>query len=144
MSYSYKYQDVMDEIITIVIVAAAIIFKVVGKKLGSAGENEVFPPVPVDSDMRNYPETETDTATAEEEFKEPFFRTKPVVDEVVIEEAERALPVQPVHKPMAPAKPVEVKAQTPILEEEQPKQKERIDPKKLIVYSEIMKPKYME
>ena len=145
MSYSDKYQDVMDEIITIVIVAAAIIFKVVSKKLGSAGSgDEVFPTIPVDPDMRNYPETETDMATAEEEFKDPFFRTKPVVDEVVIEEAERALPVQPVHKPMAPAKPVEVKAQTPILEEEQPKQKERIDPKKLIVYSEIMKPKYME
>ena len=61
MSYSDKYQDVMDEIITIVIVAVAIIFKVVGKKLGSAGENEVFPPVPVDPDMRNYQETETDT-----------------------------------------------------------------------------------
>ena len=37
-----------------------------------------------------------------------------------------------------------VKVQTPILEEEQPKQKEKIDLKKLIVYSEIMKPKYME
>ena len=134
----------MDGIITIVIIAAVIIFKVVGKNLGSAGSDEVFPPLPVDPDMRNYPETETDTATAEEEFKDPFFRTKPVVDEVVIEEAERALPVQPVHKPMAPAKPVEVKVQTPILEEEQPKQKEKIDPKKLIVYSEIMKPKYME
>jgi len=33
---------------------------------------------------------------------------------------------------------------TPILQEEEPEQKERIDPKKLIVYSEIMKPKYLE
>jgi hypothetical protein len=32
----------------------------------------------------------------------------------------------------------------PILQEEEPEQKERIDPKKLIVYSEIMKPKYLE
>ena len=37
-----------------------------------------------------------------------------------------------------------VKVQTPILEEEQPKKKEKIDPKKLVVYSEIMKPKYNE
>ena len=118
----------MDELITIVIIAAAIIFKVVGKKLGSSGGDEVFPTIPVDPDMKKYLDDDDDT----------------VVDEVVIEEAERALPVQPVHKPVAPAKPVEVKAKTPILEEEQPKEKEKIDPKKLIIYSEIMKPKYME
>ena len=67
-----------------------------------------------------------------------------------LEEAERALPVQPMvqkpvdRKPVAPSTPADVKVQTPILEEEQPKQKEKIDKKKLIVYSEIMKPKYME
>lgn len=134
MSYSDKYQDVMDEIITIVIVAAAIIFKVVGKKIGSAGSgDEVFPTIPVEPDMMNVSDAEDDV----EDIQDPFFRPSPVVDEVVIEEVERVLPVTPV-------KPVEVKAQTPILEEEQPKQKERIDPKKLIVYSEIMKPKYME
>ena len=33
---------------------------------------------------------------------------------------------------------------SPVLEEEQPVKKEKIDPKKLIVYSEIMKPKYLE
>ena len=134
----------MDELITLVIIAAAIIFKVVGKKLGSSGGDEVFPTIPVDPDMKKYLDDDDDIVNAEEEFHDPYFRQMPVIDEEVIEEAERALPVQPVHKPMAPAKPVEVKVQTPILEEEQPKQKERIDPKKLIVYSEIMKPKYME
>ena len=125
----------MDELITIVIIAAAVIFKVVGKKLGSAGDDEVFPTIPVDPDMKKYLDEDDDT----------------VVDEVVIEEAERALPVKPVvQKPVAqtkkvvPEKPVEVKPQTPILEEEQPKQREKIDKKKLIIYSEIMKPKYME
>lgn len=134
----------MDELITLVIIAAAIIFKVVGKKLGSSGGDEVFPTIPVDPDMKKYLDDEDDMVDDETEFHDPFFRSKPVVDEVVIEEAERALPVQPVHKPVAPAKPVEVKVQTPILEEEQPKQKEKIDKKKLIIYSEIMKPKYME
>ena len=134
----------MDELITLVIIAAAIIFKVVGKKLGSSGGDEVFPTIPVDPDMKKYLDDEDDMVDDETEFHDPFFRSKPVVDEVVIEEAERALPVQPVRKPMAPAKPVEVKVQTPILEEEQPKQKEKIDKKKLIIYSEIMKPKYME
>ena len=136
----------MDELITLVIIAAAIIFKVVGKKLGSSGGDEVFPTIPVDPDMKKYLDDDDDMVDDETEFHDPFFRSKPVVDEVVIEEAERALPVQPVQsvQPVAPAKPVEVKVQTPILEEEQPKQKEKIDKKKLIIYSEIMKPKYME
>lgn len=139
----------MDGIITIVIIAAAIIFKVVGKKLGSAGSDEVFPPLPVDPDMRNFPDHVGGLQDAEDLVDEEL------VDEVVIEEVERALPVKPAKpmapaklvipvKPVTPAKTVEVKDQTPILEEEQPKQKEKIDKKKLIVYSEIMKPKYME
>lgn len=127
----------MDGIITIVIVAAAIIFKVVGKKLGSAGSDEVFPTLPVDPDMRNFPDHRGGLQDAEDLVDEEL------VDEVVIEEVERALPVKPA-KPVTPVKTVEVKDQTPILEEEQPKQKEKIDKKKLIVYSEIMKPKYME
>ena len=136
----------MDELITIVIVAAAIIFKVVGKKLGSAGSDEVFPTLPVDPDMMNIPDAESES----EDVQEPFFEPRPVyvepaADEMVVEEAERALPAKPaVQKPAAPVKPAQVKIQTPILEEEQPKQKERIDPKKLIIYSEIMKPKYKE
>ena len=136
----------MDELITIVIVAAAIIFKVVGKKLGSAGSDEVFPTLPVDPDMMNIPDAESES----EDVQEPFFMPRPVyvepvVDEMVVEEAERALPAKPaVQKPAAPVKPAQVKIQTPILEEEQPKQREKIDPKKLIIYSEIMKPKYKE
>ena len=126
----------MDELITIVIVAAAIIFKVVGKKIGSAGGDEVFPTIPVDPDMMKEPEFEEDADV----FQDPFFKPKPVVDEMVVEEAEPAIPVQL----KAPVKPVAAKVETPILEEEQPKQKEKIDKKKLIVYSEIMKPKYME
>ena len=40
-------------------------------------------------------------------------------------------------------KPV-VKVSEPIVNDQQQKEKEKIDPKKLIIYSEIMKPKYME
>ena len=124
----------MDELITIVIIAAVVIFKVVGKKLGSAGGDEVFPTIPVDPDLKMGLEDE------DEMLHDPFFRDEPVIDEMVIEEAERVVPV----KTETPVKPVEVKVQTPILEEEQPKQKEKIDKKKLIIYSEIMKPKYTE
>ena len=136
----------MDELITIVIIAAAIIFKVVGKKLGSAGSDEVFPALPVDPDMMNIPDAESES----EDVQEPFFMPRPVyvepaADEMVVEEVERALPVKSdVQEPAVPVQPARVKIQTPILEEEQPEQKEKIDPKKLIIYSEIMKPKYKE
>ena len=116
----------MDEIITIVIVAAAIIFKVVSKKLGSATGDEVFPTIPVDPDMMK----EMDTLEEQLKRQKQFYTTETVpVDEMVVEEAEPVLSVKP---------------DSPILVEEQPKQREKIDPKKLVVYSEIMKPKYME
>ena len=115
----------MDEIITIVIVAAAIIFKVVSKKIGSAGGDEVFPTIPVEPEQMSHHDDSDDI----EEVQEPFFNARPVVDEMVVEEAEPVLPV---------------KQDSPILIEEQPNEKEKIDLKKLIVYSEIMKPKYEE
>ena len=121
----------MDEIITIVIVVAAIAFKLVSKKLGSAGGDEVFPTIPVASDEQEHLD---------------------VADEIVIDEAEPALPVSPfvqksiIRKTDDSVKPAKVKVETPILEEEQLEEKERekVDPKKLVIYSEIMKPKYME
>ena len=124
----------MNEIITIVIIAAAIIFKIVGKKLDSAGGDEVFPTIPVDPDMKMDSDIMGDPGC---------------VDELVIEEAEPVLPVtpvakEPIVKSVKSVAPVEVKSGRPILEEEQPKQKEKINLKKLIVYSEIMKPKYNE
>ena len=123
----------MDGIITIVIIAAAIIFKVVGKKFESPSGDEVFPHIPVDPDEFDV----LDVGQRSTENDAQVSQSKPVVDEVVVEEAERALPAQPVR-----LDPVNV--QKPILEEEQPKQKEKIDVKKLIVYSEIMKPKFDE
>ena len=112
----------MDGIITIVVIAAAIIFKLVEKKLKGAVGDEVFPTISIDPDL----------------IKDQDYDEKPV-DEMVIEEAPRVLPPKPVK-----AEPSVKKDPAPILVEEEPKQKEKIDPKKLIVYSEIMKPKYME
>ena len=107
----------MDGLITVLIIAAAIIFKVVGKNLKSAAGDEVFPHVPFEPE---------DVPSVEEE--KPLF-----------EEAQRALPAKPVQ-----TKPSVRKPEVPILVEEEPQEKEKIDPKKLVVYSEIMKPKYLE
>lgn len=137
MSYCFKNQDFMDGIITILIIAAAIIFKVVGKKMDSAPGEEVFPQFPFNPEPAvetSSEDEEAEDTVAEEGEEEPFFKPEIVTDELVIEEAKAALPVQPsVQKPVAP-----------ILVEEEPAPKEKIDPKKLIIYSEIMKPKYNE
>jgi hypothetical protein len=107
----------MDGLITVLIIAAAIIFKVVGKNLKSAAGDEVFPHVPFEPE---------DVPSVEEE--KPLF-----------EEAQIALPAKPVQ-----TKPSVRKPEVPILVEEEPQEKEKIDPKKLVIYSEIMKPKYLE
>lgn len=127
----------MDGIITILIIAAAIIFKVASQKKDPVPGEEVFPPFPFNPEPvveTSSEDEEAEDTAAEEGEEEPFFKPETVTDELVIEEAKAALPVQPsVQKPVAP-----------ILVEEEPAPKEKIDPKKLIIYSEIMKPKYNE
>lgn len=124
----------MDGIITIVVIAIAIIFKVVEKKLKNSGGDEVLPTIPVPDGMDNmeqkpmtYDRTFFERIVVEEGLAEETSAEDTVVDEMVIEEA-----------------PSVSTPSSPILIEEEAKQKEKIDTKKLIIYSEIMKPKYME
>ena len=105
----------MEEIIGLLVVLAVGIFKAVNKKFENAGkEKEVSMPEPV------------------------VIRQEPVV---------------PKKRPMAPkqkSSAIEVverqtKVRKPILiEEEEKGPKEKIDPKKLVLYSEIMTPKFNE
>ena len=126
----------MDSLITIVVIAAAIIFKVVSKKLSTAAGDEVFPAVPVEPDVMNGPvQLEND-----QPVEVPVSRPEPMVMTSVYEEVQRAVPVKKeVRKVQSVKKP-----STSVLKKDASKKKEKIDPKKLIVYSEIMKPKYLE
>ena len=140
-----------DIIITVLALALGLGFKVIEKKLKSAGKpakagrfkeladlfgedgSEVFPPVIPSEDTEELPMA---PVAPDDEQSGQVIVPRPVVVEPVapvpvvapVEEAPRS--VEPVN--------------TPILQEEEPEPKERIDPKKLIVYSEIMKPKYLE
>ena len=131
----------MDGLITVLIIAAAIIFKVVGKNLKSAAGDEVFPHVPFEpEDLPSAEEDDSVEVPGPQVVVRPQVVERPTVSEKpILEEAQRALPVKPVRP-----EPSTKKAQTPILVEEEPQEKEKIDPKKLVVYSEIMKPKYLE
>lgn len=140
-----------DIIITVLALALGLGFKVIEKKLKSAGKPakvgrfkeladlfgeegaEVFPPVAPSEDPEEFP---MGPVVPDAEQSRPVSVPKPVV----IEPVAPAPVVAPVEEAPRSVKPVNA----PILQEEEPEQKERIDPKKLIVYSEIMKPKYLE
>lgn len=132
----------MEEIIGLLVVLAIGIFKSVGKKLEKAG-TPAAPAAPAPS------------PSAPEADESPF-DVKGWIAEAVRELAEeKARPVmqtKPVRKPGPVNEPPQVHENVvrqtpakPILEEPQKKAPmERIDPKKLMLYSEIMKPKFNE
>ena len=119
----------MEEIIGLLIIIAVSIFKAVNKKLEKSGK----PSAPAAS-------------APEREVQENPFDFKRWIEEAV-KEAEVAQP-EPVKvyeeapKAVAPVKPVPAPKPVMKVAEDKPK-KEKIDPKKLIIYSEIMTPKCM-
>lgn len=126
----------MEEIIGLLVVLAVGIFKAVNKKFEDAGKQPESPSQPFG----------------------PFGSLDPFGSEpeVFVPKAEPVEP-EPVKKKPAPVRPAAPKASTievverqtktkkPILiEEEEKGPKEKIDPKKLVLYSEIMTPKFNE
>ena len=119
----------METVIGLLIVLVPLIFQLIGKSLEKAGKTSSADKMKKVAELFGGEETEEPA---------PVASVPPVP------------PVQPVRKtqrPPAPA-PVTAKRRTapmaPVLDEKQPSSHEKIDPKKLVVYSEIMKPKYLE
>ena len=109
----------MDEIIGLLFLVVPVIFSLIGKKLEKAGKG----------------------SAAE--------LPKPQVQERVPEEAPRSVTrrIQPARSEIqVKAEPVRLSrtSAAPVAEVEKPRQKDPIDPKKLVIYSEIMKPKFKE
>lgn len=105
----------MEEIIGLLVILAVGIFKAVNKKFENAGkEKEVSMPEPVV--IRQEPVVPKKRPMASKQ--------KPSAIEVVERQTK-------VRKPM-------------LIEEEETSPKEKIDPKKLVLYSEIMTPKFNE
>ena len=105
----------MEEIIGLLVILAVGIFKAVNKKFENAGkEKEVSMPEPVV--IRQEPVVPKKRPMASKQ--------KPSAIEVVERQTK-------VRKPM-------------LIEEEETSPKEKIDPKKLVLYSEIMNPKFNE
>ena len=132
----------METIIGILMILLPVVFKLIGKRLEQAGKNQ--PPV-------NVMEEESPVENWEQTLRE-YLEQQTVVDEVpsvvepVVPEPRSVDSVEAPVSPMASDRKKQKKTnkKAPILLEEEKKPKEKIDVKKLIVYSEIMTPKYME
>lgn len=144
----------METVILLLFALLPVIFKLIGKKfeqagnpdaaermrkiaqvLGESDEKEKEPEVDYDDDGQITEVAESATTSAPAPTPKPFVfplpvsRPEPVVTENVVRQT--APKPRPVKKP--------------ILEEEVSQRKgEKIDPKKLVIYSEIMKPKFTE
>ena len=144
----------METIIGLLFILLPVIFKFIGKRLEQSGQSEKAGKFKKIAEKLNGDE-EVETPVfdwlsdePDEDPKMPFeepVKPAPVVIPVPAEpqihlwEAE----AQPVSKKKIKHAQKSVKARKPMLEEEVPqKKREKIDPKKLVIYSEIMKPKY--
>ena len=119
----------METIIGLLIVLLPLVFKLIEKRLQNAAQNQQQEAgeAPVEDWV------ETVRKHIEQQQAQNF-----VYENVeVVEKNEVTQPVQEAPKAVVPKK-------KPILLEEEKKEKEKIDVKKMIVYSEIMSPKYAE
>ena len=126
----------METIIGLLIFLVPVIFKLIGKRLEQAAK--MNPPAGQDDNepIENWEEIL-------KEYLEVPKPREPMTPRPMSEDSvEKLTPQKPEpKKPKHPHKPVK---RAPILVEEEKKPKEKIDAKKMIVYSEIMKPKYAE
>lgn len=108
----------MDEIIGLLFLVVPVIFSLIGKKLEKASEGK-----PADG----LPQADLQDAgpQPEESSRETFRRVEPFKSDVQVKARTKAF-------------------RPSVREDEKPRKKDPIDPKKLVIYSEIMKPKFTE
>lgn len=133
----------METIVGLLFILLPVIFKLIEKKLqqsGTAAQQETVRQIKdlfemEENDLTDEIEDDVEPEIGDYVEPEPKFEVNPV-----IEFLERVEP-----QVVKPAAPAQKKRTAPILmEEKDNKKKEKIDPKKLVLYSEIMKPKHQE
>ena len=113
-------QNIMETIIGLLFILLPVILKLVGKRLEQSQHT---------TEILSFPE---ETSFVEEAPRSIILEES--VPEPVMPEPVKLEPVNLEPQPLS---------RKPMLEEEQqPKKEEKIDPKKLVIYSEIMKPKF--
>ena len=135
----------METIIGLLFILLPVIFKLIGKKLENAGT--ATPPGTAGSfDVGSWVQKATDEVEPEPMHPHPQLRPQPQAAPAPEEEATPSvIDFNEYMKRRSAAKPARKPSKkAPILVEEEEKPKEKIDPKKLVIYSEIMSPKYKE
>lgn len=131
----------MEELIGLLVAAAVLIFKYVGKRLEQSGSSGKARKVREfaealdgeDSPMHDWEYLGKALFGDDDKEQDPV----PEPETLIVAEPEKK------HLPETRPKPVKTRASVPDKDTLQ-KKGERIDPKKLVVYSEIMKPKFKE
>ena len=122
----------METIIGLLFILLPIIFKLIEKRLQNSGKTEQA------GKVREFAELFQNKETAE-----PM--TAPVVELPVKNEPVKVVAPKPQKTFVEGQRMTRIKKAPAILmEEPEIKKKEKIDPKKLVIYSEIMKPKYQD
>ena len=138
----------METIIGLLMILLPVAFKLIGKRLEQASKEQ--PPVVVreESPIEDWEQTLKEYLGQQGVEEEKPSVVEEVVPEPMAKDSVEAPAAFKAHVAPAASKPEKQQRKTskkaPILLEEEKKPKEKIDLKKLIVYSEIMKPKYTE
>ena len=133
----------METIVGLLFILLPVIFKLIEKKLqqsGTAAQQETVRQIKdlfemEENDLTDEIEDDGEPEIGDYVEPEPKFEVNPVIE--FLEKVEPQV--------VKPAAPAQKKRTAPILmEEKDNKKKEKIDPKKLVLYSEIMKPKHQK
>ena len=115
----------MEVIIGLLIVVLPLAFKLVGRNLEQAGQTDAGAP------PKEHAEDWLETIRRHVEGQQQ--KARPAETPVEVKKTEITEAVAP-----------KTRRGMPVMQEEENKKSEKIDPKKLVIYSEIMKPKYQE
>ena len=130
----------METIFTLLLILLPLAFKLIGKKLEKAGQQpgQSEPVEDWAEVLRRHLEIHQQALSQENQTEEG----QNAVPEKKVQQKKTSGKKNSAHvkKPVAPV----AKASMPILNEPKERKKEKIDVKNLIIYSEIMKPKYNE
>ena len=144
----------METIIGLLFILLPVIFKFIGKRFEQSGQSEKagkFKKIaeklngdeevetPIFNWLSEEPDEDPEMPFEEPGKPAPVVIPVPAAPQIHLWEAE----AQRVSQKKVKSAQKYVKAKKPMLEEDVPqKKREKIDPKKLVIYSEIMKPKY--
>ncbi len=123
----------METIIGLLFILLPVIFNLIGKRLEQSGKTDKA------GELREIAKTlDADPEPVREPVREPVVQTRePDLPTGEVVDRTTTKPKNVTAKPS-------VTPRKKVLVEEEKKKGEKIDPKKLVIYSEIMKPKYTE